>query len=122
MVMRPSPTSLFPDQRYTAPTPAGSPSYDCFMPGSILPHGFHASHLWKSLICANTTAGGAAMVVARATRNSGGRVAITAATPPTTTTRPIRILSSIGGLPNPPVVRGHGRGPGAGTAAHPTRP
>src|SRR5262245_64938910 len=118
MVMRPSPTSLFPDQRYTAPTPAGSPSYDCFMPGSILPHWFHASHLWKSLICANTTPGGAAMVVARATRYSAGRVATTAATPAATTTSPIRSLTSIAGLPHPPVVRGHEAVPRAVLALH----
>src|SRR5262245_29323900 len=55
IVMRPSPTFLSPTHEYEAPTPAGAPSYDCFIAGSSLPHGFQALHLWKSFTCANTS-------------------------------------------------------------------
>src|SRR5678815_1668150 len=49
IVMWPSPTSLLPDQRYSAPVPDGAPPNSRFMAGSSFSQGDHSGHLWKSL-------------------------------------------------------------------------
>src|SRR5215470_9096682 len=78
-----------------APAPSGAPSYVCFIAGSIFPHGFHASHLWKSFTCANTAGGGAEMLTLRTMRNSDGCMATSRINPITTTTSAIRMILSM---------------------------
>src|SRR5207245_9898944 len=65
IVMRPSPTLLFPAHANIAPWPAGAPSNEFFAAGSSFAHGDQACQLWKSLTCVNTAGAGAAMVVLR---------------------------------------------------------
>src|ERR1043166_4540276 len=75
-----------------APVPAGGPSKVCFMVGSSLAQGDHASQLWKSFTWANTIGGGAEIVALRTTRYSGGCSATTIRKTITTTASPIRIF------------------------------
>src|SRR5689334_11045414 len=64
------------------------------MPGSILPHGFQASHFLGSFTCGKIASGGALMASERVTVYSEGRVATMMTKTTMTTTRPIRILTS----------------------------
>src|ERR1700712_5285188 len=95
MVMRPSPTLLLPFQVITVPGPEFGPLKVLFVLGSILAHGDHASHLWKSFTFANTTSGGAAMRAARVYRKSDGRVATTTTNRTTMTESAIKIMFHI---------------------------
>src|SRR5215813_9725850 len=99
MVMRPSPTSLFPDHQKAAPVPAGAPSYAVFAAGSALSQGDHASQLWRSFTCANTCSGGAEIVVVRATRKLAGCHATTTSSTTAIKARVMRIFASIDNRP-----------------------
>src|SRR5207237_9347173 len=95
MVMLPAPTFLLPSQRKSAPLPRAWPSDVDFASGSILAQGDQASHLWKSLTCANTADGGADMVAERVTLNVDGRVAMKMANSTTTTAIPMSMLRNM---------------------------
>src|SRR6516164_10365274 len=75
IVMRPSPTSLLPTQRYEAPAPEDGPSYVIFIAGSSFCHGDHSWKRCMSFSTANTASGAAAMDRLRSTWNVAGRVA-----------------------------------------------
>src|SRR5512134_176736 len=95
MLMRPSPTSLFPAQDMLAPVPAAGPSKLSFACGSFFAHGDQARHLRSSFTCANTAGAGAANVAERDTLNSSGRVAMYATSATMTTATPMRTFTSM---------------------------
>src|SRR5258708_28859567 len=78
-VMRPSPIWLLPAHAKTAPSPADGPSKVVFALGSSFAQGDHASHLWKSFTCGQTSDPGRATVADRAIRYSEGCSATDAA-------------------------------------------
>src|SRR5437867_163157 len=65
------------------------------MVGSSFPHGFHASHLWKSFTCANSAGAGAEMVALRTTPNSEGCSATMTTNTTTMIATAMRIFMSI---------------------------
>src|SRR5580765_4307609 len=67
IVMRPSPTSLLPTQRYEAPAPVGGPLYVIFIAGSSFCHGDHSWKRCMSSSTANTAPGGAVIDRLRST-------------------------------------------------------
>src|SRR5438445_13642012 len=72
IVMRPSPTLLFPAHANIAPWPAGAPSNEFFAAGSSFAHGDHACPSGKSLTRGRTAGAGAEIVGLRSPRDSGG--------------------------------------------------
>jgi hypothetical protein len=54
-------------QDILAPTPAGAPSIEYFVAGSILAHGDHSLKRERSLTIPNTSSGAAAITVERST-------------------------------------------------------
>src|SRR5262245_39886914 len=95
-VMRPWPISLLPVQAKTAPSPAAGPSKVVLALGSRFAQGDHASHLWKSFTCANTSGAAAAIVADRAIRYSEGCRATNAAKAAMTAAKAMRIFRNIG--------------------------